>query len=62
MMKKSFIAPIRRFVSHVERKSTKLSKFVLIVKRQLSKTFLLIFTQRLANLEKDINFINSFIN
>ena len=62
MMKKSFIAPIRRFVSHVERKSTKLSKFVLIVKRQLSKTFLLIFTQRLVNLEKDINFINSFIN
>ncbi len=62
MMKKSFITPIRRFVSHVERKSTKLSKFVLIVKRQLSKTFLLIFTQRLANLEKDINFINSFIN
>lgn len=62
MMKKSFIAPIRRFVSHVERKSTKLSKFVLIVKPQLSKTFLLIFTQRLANLEKDINFINSFIN
>ncbi len=55
MMKKSFIAPIRRFVSHVERKSIKLLKFVLIVKRQLSRTLSLIFTRRLVNLEKNIN-------